>query len=135
MTALEAGIVSADAARLVEFYRDGLGFSIERVLEFPQGTVHRLVRDDARLKIHQPAGGAEGRPPAEPWSRFAGLCYAALHVDDATAEVERAIGAGASIVTPVRNHRPGAWMALIKDPDGNVWEILQDTNPSEGDPT
>ena len=132
MTALEAGIVSADAARLVEFYRDGLGFTVERILEFPQGTVHRLVRDDARLKIHQPVGGAEDRRPAEPWFRFAGLCYAALHVDDAAAEVERAVTAGASALVPVTNHRPGAWFALITDPEGNVWEILQEGPPTEG---
>jgi len=132
MTMLEAGIVSADAQRLAEFYRDGLGFSIERVLEFPQGSVHRLRRDEARLKIHQPVGGAEARPPAEPWSRFSGHCYAALHVDDAAAEVERAVRSGASVLVAVSSHRPGAWFGLIADPEGNVWEILQEDPPTEG---
>jgi predicted enzyme related to lactoylglutathione lyase len=129
MTALEAGIVSADAVRLAAFYRDGLGFSIEHVFEFPQGSVHRLRRDEARLKIHQPVGGVEHRARPDPWFRFSGHCYAALHVDDAVAEVDRAALAGATILVPVSNHRPGAWFALIADPEGNVWEILQEGHP------
>ena len=132
MTALEAGIVSADAGRLAAFYCDGLGFAIERVLEFPQGTVHRLRRNEARLKIHQPVGGAEDRLRADPWSRFSGYCYAALHVDDVAGEVDRAEQAGASVLVPVTNHRPGAWFALIADPEGNVWEVLQETSSAEG---
>lgn len=132
MTALEAGIVSADAARLAQFYCDGLGFTVERVLQFPQGDVHRLRRDEARLKIHQPAGGVEDRSRPDPWFRFNGFCYAALHVDDAAAEVERAAQAGAAVLTAVTNHRPGAWFALIADPEGNVWEILQEGPPNKG---
>ena len=131
MTALEAGIVSADAVRLAEFYRDGLGFTIENVFEFPQGSVHRLRRDEARLKIHRPVGGVEHRPAPDPWFRYGGHCYAALHVDDAAAEVARAASAGASVLVAVTNHRPGAWFGLIADPEGNVWEILQESAPTE----
>ncbi len=126
MTSLEVGIVTGDAVRLVAFYRQGLAFDVDRVLEFPQGTVHRLSREQARLKIYQPSGGAEPRPEVQPWHRYAGVCYAALHTDDATGEVERVIGAGGSVLVPLNSHRPGAWFALIADPEGNVWEILQD---------
>ena len=131
MTALEAGIVSADAVGLAQFYCDGLGFSIENVFEFPQGSVHRLRRDEARLKIHQPVGGVEHRPAADPGFRYSGHCYAALHVADAAAEVERATQEGAMVLVAVSNHRPGAWFALIADPEGNVWEILQDAPANE----
>jgi predicted enzyme related to lactoylglutathione lyase len=126
MTTLEAGIVTADAARLVAFYRDGLGFTVEQSLQFPQGTVHRLRRDQARCKIYQPAGGAEPRAEAAPWHQFSGFCYAALAVDDAAAEVARAVSAGATVLVALTNHRPGAWFALIADPEGNVWELLQE---------
>ncbi|MCU1393317.1 MAG: hypothetical protein JWM34_1745 [Ilumatobacteraceae bacterium] len=129
MTSLEAGIVTADAERLVAFYRDGLGFAVEQRLEFPQGVVHRMRRDGAALKIYQPVAGAERRELADPWHRFGGFCYGALHVDDAAAEVERATAAGAVVHTPVTNHRPGASFALIADPEGNVWEILQERDP------
>ena len=126
MTSLEVGIVSGDSNRLVAFYREGLGFTVDRVLEFPQGTVQRLCRDEARLKIYQPADGAGLRREADPWHQYAGVCYAALHVDDPAAEVTRAVDAGASILVPLNTHRPGAWFALIADPEGNVWEILHE---------
>ncbi|MCU1391374.1 MAG: Glyoxalase/bleomycin resistance protein/dioxygenase [Ilumatobacteraceae bacterium] len=128
MITLEVGIVSDDAAGLAAFYRDGFGFTVERVLQFPQGTVHRLRRDDACCKIYQPAEGAADRPAAEPWHANAGICYAALHVDDASAEVARAVRAGGSVLVPLSNHRPGAWFALVADPDGNVWEVLQEAD-------
>lgn len=129
MTTLEVGLVTSDAARLVRFYEDGCGFVVAQTLEFPQGSVHRLRRDDAQIKIHQPIGGAESRGPIDPWYRYRGICYAALHVDDIEAEVGHALRAGAALLTPITNHRPGASFALIADPDGNVWEILQETTP------
>ena len=27
----------------------------------------------------------------------------------------------------ITNHRPGAWFSLIRDPEGNTWEILQES--------
>jgi predicted enzyme related to lactoylglutathione lyase len=131
MTSLEVGIVSGNSDRLVAFYRQGLGFTVERVLQFPQGTVQRLRRDEARLKIYQPAGGVGPRRRAHPWHQFAGICYAALHVDDPVPEVARAVAAGASILVPLNSHRPGAWFAMIADPEGNVWELLHESVPDE----
>lgn len=127
MTSLEVGFVTDDAPALVRFYTDGLAFTVHVAFEFPQGSVHRLRRDDACCKIFQPVSGAEPRERAEPWHRFRGIGYAALHVADAESEVERAVAAGAEILTPVTAHRPGARFALIADPDGNVWEILQES--------
>ena len=126
MIAVEVGIVSDDAEQLVAFYRAAFGFEVERRFEFTQGTVHRLRHGEARCKIFQPADGAEIRPPAEPWHRFRGVCYGALHVDDADAVVADVVLAGGTVVMPVTSHRPGASAAMIADPDGNVWEVLQE---------
>lgn len=127
MTTLEAGIVSVDAAALAAFYQQALGFETHLVLTFPQGEVHRLRRDRAELKIYQPADGARERPMRDPWFADTGFAYAALHVDDAEVEVQRVTAAGGTVLTPVTAHRPGARFALIADPDGNVWEILEET--------
>jgi PhnB protein len=124
--ALEAGLVTHDAAGLRAFYVDGMGFEVESVRQFPQGDVHRLRRGEARLKLYQPAGGTATHEPKEPWFRDAGFAYAALLVDDADALVERARAAGATVVVEVVSHRPGARFALVRDPHGNVWEILED---------
>jgi uncharacterized glyoxalase superfamily protein PhnB len=123
---LDAGIVSDDGAALTEFLVAGLGFTLVSSDEFPQGTVRRLRRDSARCKVFQPAEGAEVQPPPEPWHRYRGFGYAALLVDDARAVVDRAAAHGAEVVTDVVAHRPGAKYALLRDPQGNVWEILQE---------
>ena len=126
MTSLEAGIVTADAARLAAFYRDGLGFDVDQTLTFPQGTVLRLSRDRALFKIYQPVAGAIAVEAAEPWHQHSGFRYAALHVTDASTEIARAVAAGATVLVALNNHRPHAWFAMIADPDGNLWEILQE---------
>ena len=126
MTALEVGIVARDAARLTTFYVDGLGFTVETVYEFPRGSVHRLCRETARCKLFQPATPLAERPSFEPWYACPGTGYAALLVRSAEEEVERACSAGAVVLEELVSHRPGALYALISDPEGNIWEILQE---------
>jgi predicted enzyme related to lactoylglutathione lyase len=131
MTALEAGIVSADGASLAAFYVEGLGFRIDRVNEYPEGIVHRLSADQARLKILQPANGAASPPRPLPWDRDRGFAYAALHVSDAGVATTRASACGATVLKEPTEHRPGARFALIADPDGNVWELLEEAHSTE----
>ena len=126
MTELEAGIITADGAALAAFYVTGLGFTEDVVLTFAQGTVRRMSRDQARLKLYQPADGALAPPRPEPWHRDRGFGYAALQVDDIAAVVTAAVSHGASVIAPITPHRPGARFALLADPDGNVWEILEE---------
>lgn len=125
-TTLSAGIVTDDADALIAFYTAGLGFSVESTSAFPQGTVIRLRRDEANCKLYAPAGGAARPPLPEPWFRDVGFAYAALHVDDVDATVALAVDAGASVLASPTSHRPGARYALISDPQGNVWELLQE---------
>jgi catechol 2,3-dioxygenase-like lactoylglutathione lyase family enzyme len=131
ITGIEVGIVTADAAGLAAFYRDGLGFSVESVRTFPQGAVHRLRSGTAHCKLYQPAEGLVDRPPAEPWYAHPGMAYGALLVDDADAVVARARAAGATVLVEVVAHRPGARYSLLRDPEGNVWEILEESDDPE----
>lgn len=124
---LEAGIVTPAAEELLTFYRRGLGFELDATHEFPQGVVHRLRRGEAGLKLFQPVDGARTNPRPEPWHRDAGFGYAALHVDDAARVFAEATAAGATALTHPTSHRPGARYALIVDPQGNVWELLEET--------
>lgn len=123
---LEAGIVSTAADELAAFYEEALGFSVVARYDFPQGRVVRLRLDGAGLKIFQPADGACTSGPPDPWHRDAGFAYAALHVADVGAMHRRALDHGArGLVDPV-SHRPGARYALVADPEGNVWELLEE---------
>ena len=123
---LEAGIVTPAADRLLDFYLDGLGFEVVTTMTFPQGTVHRLRRGDARVKLYQPSGGTRVVPRPRPWHAADGFAYACLHVDDLDHELDRVVRAGAEVLDGPTNHRPGARFALVADPEGNVWELLEE---------
>lgn len=126
MTSLEAGIVTDDPDSLAAFYASGLGFSQLSDMEFPQGRVVRMRCGDAAIKLYRPSTAPASRLDDASWHAVGGFAYAALRVDDAVATVQRAVAAGAAVMTPVTAHRPGARFALIADPQGNVWEILEE---------
>lgn len=125
-TWMEAGIVSGNAARLVQFYETGLGFEKTSVLEFPQGAVHKLRNGRATIKVFQPGTTPADRDPSAQFSDVAGWAYAALHVTGIAEALARAEAAGAEVITGVTNHRPGAHMAMLRDPEGNTWELLEE---------
>jgi predicted enzyme related to lactoylglutathione lyase len=123
---LEAGIVTGDVESLSTFYRDCMGFRVDSDMSFPQGRVVRMSRGMGRIKLYGPTDPP--RPPAvrETWHAEAGFAYASLLVDDADALCATATAGGANLLHPVTAHRPGARYALIADPQGNVWEILEE---------
>jgi catechol 2,3-dioxygenase-like lactoylglutathione lyase family enzyme len=126
---LELGIVARDAVALAEFYVDGLGFEVVAHYTFPQGSVHRLRRGPARCKLFQPADPVLDRPAGDTWHSYRGVTYGALLVTDADAEVARARAAGAEVLQEPISHRPGARYSLLADPEGNIWEILEEDPP------
>lgn len=125
--------MSGDPDGLGRFLVDGLGFTAHGVRRFPQGEVHRFQRDDARCKVFAPVDGARAREIEEPWAQRTGFAYAALLVEDAATSLAQAVAAGATVVTELTSHRPGARMAMIRDPQGNVWELLEE-RPQGDDP-
>lgn len=129
MTTISAsvGIVTGDPDELLAFYADAFGFVVESSSEFPQGAVHRLRAGDAHLKLYAPADGAATPDPPEPWFRDRGMAYAALHVADAAGLADAVRDAGGVVLTEPVSHRPGAVYALVRDPQGNVWELLQES--------
>lgn len=126
------GIVTDDADELLAFYRSGLGFALESSSELPQGTVHRLRREAARCKLYVPLQAPRRDARPEPWHARVGMAYAALQVPDVVSAVDTARAAGAEVLHPPTAHRPGAAYALIRDPQGNVWELLQDSTARSG---
>ena len=128
MTELEAGIVGRDRDALVRFYTEALGFTLEQELTFATiGTVLKLRRDCARLKLFFPVGEVDKPEAVEPWFRPGGWRYGALYLDSAEelhARVEAtALWAGRVVLAPTA-HRENAETALIADPEGNHWELL-----------
>ncbi|MGV3760624.1 MAG: VOC family protein [Actinomycetota bacterium] len=118
--------MSGDPDRLARFLVDGLGFVADGGHRFPQGEVRRFRRDDARCKVFSPTAGAPAAEGGEGWPTHAGFAYAALLVPDADAALAQAVQAGATVMAELVAHRPGARMAMVRDPEGNVWELLEE---------
>ena len=126
---LEAGIVGRDPERLPRFYTDVMGFEVVHRTHFDEfGTVLQLRRDRARMKLYFPADAALDAPrDDDPWYRAGGFRYAALVLDSAAAVdalVQECVANGGRVLVEPREHRPGAHVALVTDPEGNPWELL-----------
>ena len=130
---LEAGLVGRDEPTLCAFYADVLGFGLVDRHAFDVGAVCRLARGDARIKIFFPRATVDPIVPVEPWFRPGGWRYAALAVtpDEVDAIVAAAVAAQGRVLLAPTNHRPGARMAMVTDPEGNAWELLAETVTAE----
>ncbi len=124
---LEAGLVGRDEPLLCDFYTAVMGFTLVERLEFAVGTVCKLRRGAARLKLFFPRDVVDAVEPVEPWFRPGGWRYAALavelpaDVDALAAAVEAARG---RVLIPPTQHLGTGRLALIADPEGNAWELL-----------
>ena len=124
-------MVSGDPDGLERFLVDGLGFAPEGRHSFPEGEVRRFRRDDARCKVFAPAAALTPTTTDPGWPAGPGFAYAALLVPDASATLAAAVAAGATVMADLVEHRPGARMAMVRDPQGNVWELLEEqTTPA-----
>ena len=132
--ALEAGIVGRDEPTLCAFYTGAMGFALVDRLEFDVGTVYKLQRDAARLKLFFPRESVDPVATVEPWFRPGGWRYAALdleHADDVDAIATAAAAAhGRVLIAPSRHLETGR-LALILDPEGNAWELLAEPRDEE----
>jgi predicted enzyme related to lactoylglutathione lyase len=129
--ALEAGLVARDDEALCAFYTRIMGFRLVDQLHFDAGTVYKFRRDAARLKIFFSAEAIEPATEADPWFRPGGWRYAALYLDrfdDVDALVNTVRASAGRVLSEPMNHRRDARMALISDPEGNVWEILAEAH-------
>jgi catechol 2,3-dioxygenase-like lactoylglutathione lyase family enzyme len=128
MSELEAGIVAGDPEALASFYERAFGFERTDRLEFAGlGVVLKLRRGAARIKLFAPQPAASERLDPEPWYAGAGWRYAALYLEsaDALRGIVAAVDAhGGGVILAPSSHRPDAVVAVVRDPDGNVWELL-----------
>ena len=124
---------TADRPTAHAFYRDGLGFEpvgepaddgVPEPLQF-------VVNDGLRL-MFIPTGGfgwVTGDHEVAPMGTSECLLgLPAARRDEVDAVVARAVGAGATLVSPATD-RPWGYTATFADPDGHLWEVLAAAAP------
>ncbi|GAA2147772.1 VOC family protein [Glycomyces algeriensis] len=118
-------IVTSDTARVIDFIKDAFdGEELGRVELEPGRIGHAEVRIGTSIVMLFDTPFTVDTP-----------ALLRLYVDDAEAVLARAVGAGATIVTPVTDVQ--AWgdrVARLRDPLGNIWwlqERVEAPDPEE----
>lgn len=123
--ALDVGLVTSDAERLIRFYEGVAGCERQSPLTLPNiGTIHKLACGHSILRILVPTTPPEP-DGATSFSARAGIRYLTLEVTDIDAAVDAVRVFGGSVALPPFELRPGRRVSQVADPDGNMIELGQ----------
>ena len=126
--ALDVGLVTSDAERLIRFYEGVAGCERQSPLTLPNiGTIHKLACGHSILRILVPLTPPEPPEPdgAKSFSARTGIRYLTLEVSDIDAAVDAVRAFGGSVALPPFELRPGRRVSQVADPDGNMIELGQ----------
>ena len=111
--------IATEIDRSVDFYRDLLGFSVEK---HNPGKFAELAREDLHLFLNAPGAGSAGKAGGDPqpggWRRFM------IVTGDLDGTIGRLRQAGASFRGDVAEAGAGRQI-LLEDPSGNVVELFE----------
>ena len=124
LRSLEVGYVSADDG-LVEFYATVLELTALEPMVFPVGTLHRLEIPGGLLKVLVPSESPAAPPDTGAFTDTQGLRYITVRVDDLDGVLARATAHGGTIVLEPMDVGGGSRLAILRDPDGNTFEVSQ----------
>lgn len=121
---IDLGVLVRDVDACLNFYCGDLGLPKVAEVPFPGNrTMHRIQIGDSVLKLMQ---YGDGPPPAGPSGREAqsGIRYFTISVHNLPDVVKKLEAKGHTFTVPLRESRPGVWIAMLEDPDGNTVELL-----------
>jgi len=131
------GISVTDLDRSIAFYRDMFGMELlvdvfsfggelfETIMDIPgaRGRMCVIGRDDLQLELFE-FSTSRAKDPNYPVSDR-GYSHFGVEVDDIASTVARLQAAGVRIHSPVITFMGGVKAAYCRDPDGNVFEIIE----------
>ncbi len=126
-------LIVGDAASALEFYRKAFGASELVRVPGPQGRIgHAEIKiGDSVIMLADEYPEMDARSPQS----FGGSPVSIhLYVEDVDELAERAIGAGATVMRPVKDQFYGDRSGTVADPFGHVWHIAthkEDLTPAE----
>jgi catechol 2,3-dioxygenase-like lactoylglutathione lyase family enzyme len=126
--AMDVALVTRDAERLAHFYRDGLGLEPAGELRvtgvLPDGKLIRLRRGGSTLKILQFDSDPSASAPNGEVAAATGLRYLTVPVSDLETKFDACVKNGTEPIMAPTVLRPGTSIAFLRDPDGNVVELV-----------
>jgi catechol 2,3-dioxygenase-like lactoylglutathione lyase family enzyme len=122
----------ADLAAQQRWYREALGFTeVIEQFEVPEPAIRTAVLQadsGVRIELIERSGSARNEIFGDPMDTLRGQGYGhwALEVEDLDAAYPRLTGLGAQPIWPPADAvEPGARFAYVKDPEGNLIELIQ----------
>lgn len=125
--AIDLGIVITDSEASLAFYRDLLGMTHEGDIPMPiggGGTMHRLRCGHTLVKLVKFDTNPDARPAGGGIPGGTGYRYFTIHANNLAEMMDACEAAGAPIVVPTSEIRPGVTIGMIEDPDGNIVEFV-----------
>ncbi len=123
----------SDLERSIGWYASAFGFVVEHRGRVPEGTPIAMLRTPSGAGVElfelEPRDDPRWAGPIEALER--GVAHFAFGVPDAPAALDRALAAGGRLVWPLRDAPvPGACVAFLADPDGNLVEVIGPSPPA-----
>lgn len=124
-----AGISVGDLEESIAWYRQMLGFELEKVIEIPEdsGRVALLRHGDFVLELfHLPDAAPLPDERRHPWTdiRTQGIKHIAYSVADVAALMQELTAKGVDVAWDIRVH-DGDVCAFVRDNTGNLVEFVQ----------
>ena len=128
---LQVGIVPRDLETSLTFYRDVLGLPYTGTRPALEGrTLHLFALGDVVVKLLESPTPPRATAGAGPYAERTGIRWVTLDVTDLDAVIARCDAARATIQMPLVTIRPGVRVAIVEDPDGNAFELVERTPTS-----
>jgi PhnB protein len=111
-----------DAARAIDFYKQAFGATERGRMDGPDGKIaHAEIQfGDSVVMFSDQFEQSTCKPPKELGGTSAAMF---VYVDDVDAFVDRAVEAGATVVSPVEDMFWGDRFGKLSDPFGHEWQI------------
>jgi predicted enzyme related to lactoylglutathione lyase len=123
---ISLGIVTRDHAAMMEFYGNTLGLPHVRTLNGGLGVTEFYAVGTSMLKLVSPPSPPAQEAPGGELASASGLRYITLRIKNLEAVLQACVESNVAVVKP-RTPYPGGrgFIAMVRDPDGNVVEFVQ----------
>jgi catechol 2,3-dioxygenase-like lactoylglutathione lyase family enzyme len=123
--ALDIGIVVHDEEAMVAFYGNTLGLVQIGTFAVPGAKQHRFAMGETTMKLVVPDERPSARPPGREIKDATGIRYWTAFCTGLESIVAECVAAGSELVVPLSTGSTGVHYAVLTDPDGNCFELIE----------